>query len=180
MKRAGPAYLVPVSESEKEKGKEIRAAFENVLSKQDSFLDYLGVFFEQLDELSSDPGLVKISPLLKRYEHKLKKIFNLYIKSLSKALITYEKSFSITELDEIRDLIIENIRNVRQETIELLRLFQDVSSTEFINNSKAVYSNIVKILEQVESTIREEWFGYIDYNILGTIKLGTQIPLTLR
>lgn len=179
-KTSGPAFSIPVSEKEKTQAEEIRSKFENVLRKQQALVDYLNVFFDELDDLNSSVGLENISPLVKRYEHKLKKIFNVYIKSLSDALKSYEESFSNIELDETRDLIIENVRNMRQEVIDLIVLFKDISSDQFTQESKEKHNNVLQASEQIEKIIREEWFRHIDYDILGKIKLGYNIPLTLK
>lgn len=179
MKFAGPAFSLPVTEEEKENAEAVRSLFEDVLRKQDYLLDYLNVFFDQIDDLAVDRGLIKVSPLIKRYEQKLKKIFNIYIKSVSRALSKYESAFTDTELDDIRDLIIENVKNMRQETINLLILMKDVGSDNFVNDAKEAYSNILLISEKIEKLIRHEWFYHIDYDILGKIKLGS-IPLSLK
>jgi len=180
MKTAGPALSLPVTDKEKQNARAIRNGFENVLRKQDGFIDYLNVLFDQLDVLDEKAGLGSISPLLKRYEHKMRKVFNSYINSLSNAVSVYERNFSDSELDNIRDLIIENVRNMRQEVIDLLVLMKDVSDSEFVPEAKKSYEGILNAAEQIENTIRDEWFSHIDYDILGKIRLGSNIPLYIK
>lgn len=179
---SGPAFNIPVSEEEKALAKQVRDSLSLVLKKQDKFFKYLDVFFGNLEKLKSTTGLAKISPIIKQYEHKMKKIFNSYINEFSKSLSAYQKSFSDdSEMDEIRDLIIENVRNMRKSVIELLLLMKDVSEENFPSEALKVYNDLKNVKDKLENLIRDEWFGKIDYDILGQIRLGTlELPLSIK
>ena len=174
---SGPAFTIPVSDEEKTSAKGLRDALNNVLKKQDKLFKYMEVFFGNLESLENSTGLIKISPIIKRYEHKMRKIFNEYIKEFSAALVVYQKNFADdSEMDEIRNLIIENIRNMRNAMIELLVLMKDVGSETFGAESLEKYAQIKNIGEKLNSLVREEWFGKIDFDILGKIRLGYDNP----
>jgi hypothetical protein len=180
MKLAGPVFSLPVSDSEKVVAQKVRKSFEQVLKKQDSFMKFLAILFDHLEELEDQTGLVKIAPLIKRYEQKMKKLFNAYIREFSKALSIYENSFSDTEMDDIRDLIIENIRSMREVIIDIITLMKDIASENFITEVLEKYTTITDLNDKLKGIIRDEWFGHIDYDILGRIKLGQTVPLSIN
>lgn len=180
MKTAGPAFTVPVSDDEKALAMKVRKAFEKVLKVQNDYFKFMGILFDNLEELEDKTGLQKISPILKRYEHKMKHKFNAYIKEFSKALTVYENNFSDTEMDDVRDLIIENIRSIRELVIDIVVLMKDIGSKNFVQESLGKYKSLKEQSEQLEGIIKNEWFGHIDYDILGRIKLGYDLPLSKK
>lgn len=180
MKLAGPAYSIPVSEHEKALAIKVRKSFEGLLKKQDNLLKFLAIFFDHLEELQDQAGLIKISPLIKRYEHKMRRLFNEYIKEFSKALSSYENNFSDSDMDDIRDLIIENVKSMREIMIEIIYLMQNVAAKTFSEEVLSKYRTFIDLSEKLEGIIRDEWFGHIDYDILGRIRLGTEIPLSIK
>lgn len=181
MKIAGPAYSLPVSQEEINVAKAIRKSFQEVLKQQERLLKYMSIFFDHLDALENKTGLAYISPLIKQYEHKMRKKFNNYINAFSEAISTYQKGgLSDGKMDDIRDLLVENIRKIREYFIELLIQMKKVSSEEFAEKALEKYNAVKTSSEQIESIIRDEWFGHIDYNILGLIRLGESIvPLSI-
>lgn len=178
MKTAGPAFTIPVSKEEKALAIKVRKAFEKVLKVQDDFIKFTGILFENLEELEDKTGLQKISSILKKYEYKMKDKFNAYLKEFSKALSIYENNFSDTEMDDIRDLIIENIRSIREVVIDIIVLMKDVGSKDFVQESLAKYKSLKEQNKQLEEIIKNEWFSHIDYDVLGRIKLGYDLPLS--
>jgi len=180
MKTAGPAFTVPVSDSEKAQAIKVREGFEDVLSAQEKFFSFAAILFGHLEELEDQTGLMKISPLLKQYEHKMKKIFNKYIKEFSKALALYEENFSDTEMDEIRDLIIENVKGMRNIVIDLIVLMKDIGDDNFVQEALEKYRALENLNEKLSAIIENEWFSHIDYDVLGKIRLGHEIPLFIK
>ena len=181
MKTAGPAYSLPVSKEEKKIAEELRVEFMELLKELEKFSRYLLVFFDRIDDIADTENLDSISPLLKKYERKLKAKFNDFLQALEDGLAHYNDSFADTELDNIRDLIIEHAKNMRKSLLVLLELFDRVSDPEFVASAKTAYEGIAKSIEQLEFMIREELFDHIDYDILGRIRLGTNsLPLTIQ
>lgn len=182
MKRnAEPAFALPVSNQEKAIAEALRKEFDDMLRELERFSRYLLVFFDHADNFEGSEDMSTLSPLLKRYERKLKKKFNFFLAQLEDGLNHYNDSFSDTELDNIRDLIIENTKNMRKGLLDLLRSFEKADDPDFLGNAKEAYASISSAVEQIRFLIREELFTHIDYDILGRIRLGiSQAPLVIR
>lgn len=180
-RNAEPAFTLPVSKQEKEVAENLRKEFEDMLRELERFGRYLLVFFDRVDDLEGTEDMSSISPLLKKYERKLKKKFNFFLAQLEDGLEHYNDSFSDTELDNIRDLIIENTKNMRKGLLDLLRHFDNAGDPEFLGEAKEAYAIISSSIEQIKFLIREELFTHIDFDILGRIRLGVaQAPLVIR
>jgi len=178
---ADPAFTVPVSSTEKKLAAALRKKFEDLLEELEEFDRFLLVFFDNIDDLEETANLKSLSPLIKKYERRLKKRFNEFMDKLELALDVYQTGFADTKLDNIRDLIIENTKSMRKGLIELLKLFKNVENPEFIAESKSKYVSISNSIRQMNIIVKDELFGHIDYDILGRIRLGLhEAPLVLR
>jgi len=181
MKTAEPAFSLPVSNHEKKIAEKIRKEFEDLLKELEKFSRYLLVFFDNADDLEGTEDLSSLAPLVKKYEVKLKNRFNAFTDKLEKGLTNYNDGFADTELDNIRDLIIENTKNMRKGIIDLLKHFNKVEDPEFLKEAKDAYAVINKSIEQLEFIIKDELFTHIDFDILGRIRLGvSQAPLCIK
>lgn len=180
-KTADPAFSLPVSNHEKKIAEQIRKDFEGLLKELEKFSRYLLVFFDHADDLEGTENLRSLNPLIKRYEVKLKNRFNAFTDKLEEGLENYNNGFSDTELDNIRDLIIENTKNMRKGVIDLLKLFKKVEDPEFLKEVKDTYAIIQKSIDQLDFIIKDELFNHIDFDILGRIRLGVaQAPLCIK
>lgn len=181
MKTAEPQFTVPVSPKEKKMAETIRAKFEELLKDLEEFDRFLLVFFDHIDDLQEQTNLKSLSPLIVKYEYKLKDKFNQFMEKMEEALDSYRTGFADTQLDNIRDLIIENTKSIRNALIELLKLFKKVSDSEFISEAKKKYTAISNAISQMNTLIKGELFSHIDYDILGRIRLGVrEAPLVIR
>jgi phytoene dehydrogenase-like protein len=181
MKTAGPAFSVPVSNEEKKAAERLRKEFEDILKELEKCSRYLLVFFDHTDDFTDDQSLDGLAPLMKRYEKKLKQKFNNFLEALERGLEHYNESFSDTELDNVRDLIIEHVKSVRKGLIAIIDLFARLEDPEFVEAAQKAYQEISSSIERVDFVIREELFDHIDYDILGRIRIGSgEFPLTLR
>ena len=178
---ANPEFSVPVSGQERKLAKNLRDRFEELIVTLDEFDKFLLVFFDNVDDLEDNVNLTTLGPLIKKYEHKLKKKFNFFMTKLEDALDNYQTGFSDTKLDNIRDLIIENTKGMRNGLIKLIRLFKKVKDPEFVKEAKDTYVIIAESIAQLNVIIKEELFRHIDYDILGRIRLGvSEAPLVLK
>jgi hypothetical protein len=180
-KISGPAFSVPVSKEEKKIAEKLRAEFFDLLKELEKFSRYLDVFFDHVDNLTETEDLSSLRPIIKKYERKLKRKFNDFLQSLEEGLAHYNDTFADTELDNIRDLIIEHTKSMRKGLIGLLDIFDKVEDPDFIEEAKKIYEVILLSIKQLEFVIREELFDHIDFDILGRIRLGLhQAPLIKR
>ena len=181
MKIAQPAYSLPVSNYEKQIAEKIRSDFKSMLQELDRLSRYLLVFFDNVDDLPSNEDLTSLTPLMKKYEVKLKNRFNSFTTKLEEGFAHYNDGFADTKLDNIRDLIIETTKVMREGVVSLLKAFNKVEDPEFLTEAKTAYELIDKNIQQLFFIVQEELFSHIDLDILGRIRLGiSQVPLTIK
>lgn len=181
LKLADPTFNTKVSPEEKEAAKKVRILFEEFLKTQDAVSTHLDVFFEKLAEIKDTSNMQKISPVLRKYIQKYRDLCNEYIVALEKAVQFAACNFKDTDMNNIRDLIVESVRDIRNNSKDLIIAFSSIDSDQFVKNIQEIYEKIKKRMEQLEETISEELFGHIDYNILGKIRLSfTDIPLSIK
>lgn len=178
-KKAETAFSLPVSEKEKELATAVRKEFEEVLKNLEEFDRYIKVFFDHLDDLNDKTDMAAINMLMKKYERKLKVKFNDFLSKLGDSLTHYNTMLSDTEMDNLRDLIIECAKGMRSVLVALLKIFGKVRDPDFVTEAKAIYPSMSKSIEQMRRMIKIDLFGHIDGDILGRIRIGgAQFPLT--
>lgn len=181
LKIAEPTFNVKVSQEERDAAVETRQLFDAFLKDQVTLRSHLSVFFEELEETEDTSNMQKISPVLVKYIHKFRDLCNVYIKSLEKAVQFAATNFKDSDMNNIRDLIVESVRDIRNNSAELIRAFKSIDSDTFVADITALYTKIVERIDQLETSISEELFGHIDYNILGKIRLSfNQVPLSIK
>lgn len=181
LKLADPTFSTKVSPEEKEAAKKVRSLFEDFLKTQEALSTHLSVFFEELAETKDTSNMQKISPVLRKYIQKYRDLCNEYITALEQAVQFAACNFKDTDMNNIRDLIVESVRDIRNNSKELIIAFGNIDGEQFVKTIQEIYEKIKKRLEQLEETISEELFGHIDYNILGKIRLSfTDIPLSIK
>ena len=180
-KYADPTFSTKVSPEEQAAAKELRKLFQEFNKKQDVLEKYLSTFFDNLKLVQDPSNIVKISPILKLYTIEYRKVFNKYIASLEKAIQYAATNFKDSDMNNIRDLVVESVKDIRNNSIEMLDFFNNVSEQDFVKNIQGSYDKIKARLERVQETVSDELFGHIDYNILGKIRLSfNQIPLSIK
>lgn len=181
IKTADPTFSTKVSPEEKEAAKEVRVLFEKFLKAQDAASVHLSTFFEELKNTKDTSNIKKISPVLKRYIQKYRDLCNEYIKSLEDAVQYTAQAFKDADMNNIRDLIVESVRDIRNNSKDLISEFSNIENDDFIKNIEDIYEKISKRLEQLDETVSEELFGHIDYNVLGKIRLSfNEVPLSIK
>lgn len=165
---------------EKESAERIRSAFVDLIDNQKKLVDFLAVLFDSLDQLTNPQQLIKIAPLLKRYEQRLRAVFNNYVKSLGIALSTYSKNLQDLELDNLRDLMVEHAKELRDHMVKLINDMSDVENPSYVSDLKSTYNSVKNDTDKISSIVEDEWYSHIDYDILGKIRLSRHIPMTFR
>jgi hypothetical protein len=181
MKKAANYPIVfthDIPPEEKAGAERIRDSLSEFLDNQNKLMDFLAVLFDSLDELTNPSQLVKIAPLLKRYEQRLRSVFNNYIKALGVALSTYKENLQDLELDNLRDLLVEHAKELRNHMIDLISHMDDTDNPGYVADLKKYYNSIKNSTDKIYGIVKEEWYGHIDYDILGKIRLSSKIPMT--
>ena len=180
-KKANPTFSSPVSDEEKEHARAVRKLFTEVLNSQKVLHTHLDVFSKELEKLQDTSGMSKIAPLLRRYSHKFRDLCNEYIKTLEGAVQSTADHFKDADMSNLRDLIVESVRDIRDNAKLFIAEFRHVEDEKFVDNIKGLIDKIVQRLEQIESSISDELFAHIDFNILGKIRLSYHdLPLSTK
>lgn len=178
--RAYPAFRIPVSDTEKENAKIVRNTFESTLSARKALMDFLGLFFDNLEELDANGGIPKISTVLVKFTYKSKKKFNDFLRLFGQSIHSYESSFSDSDMDDILDLLIDNVQSTREFFIELVDIMGDLENDSFVAESSNKYNTLLELHESFTDIMTNQLLSHIDYDILGKIKIGKSLPLNLN
>jgi len=180
-KVANTAFSVPVSDQEKESAKKLRAEFERTLKFLEEFNRYLLVFYDHADELEDKEDMSPINSLINRYKERLKLKYNEFVSRIGLSLEHYNEVLSDSEMDNLRDMIVETTQAIRTHLVELLKLFGKVRDPDFIAGTKLVYPKVLKSVDQLSHMIQTELFNHIDRDILGRIRISNKsFPLAKR
>lgn len=181
LKLADPTFSSKVSPEEKDAALKVRALFSDFIKAQEALESHLDTFFEELKNTKDTANIQKISPLLKRYIHKYRDLFNEYVSKLEVAVQYAATNFKDSDMNNIRDLIVESVRDIRNNSKDLMVEFNSIDSSDFVEKIQKLYEKINGRIEKLDQTVSEELFGHIDYNILGKIRLSfNEVPLSIK
>ncbi len=173
-------FSMEVSQEEKDAATRVRDGFSEFLEHTQEFQDFFQVFFDSIDQVNESKQLLPIAAIIKRYQLKLRELYNNAVRSLGSALHEYGESFSDTKMDSMRDIVIQNMAESRSRFIDLMHAMDSIEDDKFLEDAKELYADINKYLEKVRDTVADEWFGHIDHDILGKIRLSSlNLPLYL-
>ena len=174
-------FSMEVTEEEKKAALRVRELFSEFLGHLDDFQEFFQIFFESIDLVDDSKKLLSILPEIKRYQIKLRELFNNLIRALGSAIHECSQNFSDTKTGSMQEIVVENMGAARADFIELMQAMDQLDSEDFLENGKELYDQINKYLEKIQETISGEWFGHIDQDILGKIKLSSPtLPLFFR
>lgn len=181
LKLADPMFNTKVSPEEIAAAQQVRALFQDFLKAQEVVRTHLDGFFEKLSETKDTSNLQRISPVLRKYIQKYRDICNDYIATLEKAVQYTASNFRDTDMTNTRDLIVESVKDVRNLSKDLILGFGNIDGEAFVQTVNEIYEKLSSRLDQIDSTVSDELFGHIDYNILGKIRLSSvNLPLSIK
>lgn len=180
-KSAAPVYTVDISENEKSQATNTREEFQVLLDLMEEAFDHLYILDNALEGMQDTTGLDQFGKLFLRYKRKARRLFNLFIKQLEKALKETNKTISDTELDRIRDTIVAEVRELRDGAIELFDLLENPENKTFIQDFRSTVERLGRRSDALRQVITDQLFSHIDHDILGQIRLGFKSsPLSKR
>lgn len=180
-KTAIPIYSVEISEEEKAQASRTREEFQVLLDLMDEVFDHLLILDNALEGIQDPTGLAQFNKLFLQYKRKAKKLFNIFVKQLEKALLEMNKMVSDSEMERVRDTIVAEVREVRDGAIELFELLEMIEDKQFIQDFRATVERIHNRAESLQEIITDQLFAHIDHDILGQIRLGFELyPLSKR
>lgn len=179
-KLATPVYSVDISEEEQEQAQRTRDQFEILLQKIDEAFDHLHVLNSAFEGVGDSGQFGSLTKLFHQYRKKTQRLFNDMIKQLELALKELHKTVSDTEMEQIKDTIVGEIREIRDGGIELLDLLENPTDKKFVQDFKATVGRVLQRGEALEEVISDQLLSKIDADVLGKIKLGTVAPLVVK
>lgn len=181
MKTANVTFSMEVSPEEQAAATGVREKLSEFVDHLEEFQEFFSIFFESIDELTSGEELLPIAGVFKKYQLKLRELYNNMIRSMASAIHAYQQIFQDAEMDEMQEIALQNVAESREQFIELMQRMDNFNDDEFITDAKELYEQINKYLDRARETVTDEWFGHIDHDILGKIRLSHQeFPLFIR
>lgn len=181
MKIAEVTFSMEVTPEEQASATHVRVQLKEFIVHLEEFQEFFDIFFESIDELESGKELIPIASVLKKYQIKLREMYNNIIRSMAAAIHAYQNIFTDSEMDAMQDIVLQNVAASRDSFIELMQQMDNFDEDDFIEDAKESYEQINKYLEKAQETVTNEWFGHIDHDILGKIRLSNRnFPLFAR
>jgi hypothetical protein len=171
-KSAIPIYSIDISEDEKSQAANTREEFQVLLEVMDEVVDYLNILNNALEGIQDTSELGQFNKLFLRYKRKARRLFNVFIKQLEKALKNVNKTITDTELDRIRDTIVAEVREIRDGAIELFDLLENPEEKTFVQEFRSTVERLIIRSDALKQVITDQLFSHIDHDILGQIRLG--------
>jgi hypothetical protein len=172
-KYATVTFSMEVSDEERRAATAIRTKFAEFNTRITEFVDFFEILFSSLDQINEGKQLLPIAGVLKKYQFKLKELFNNVIMTLAAALDESSDKIVDTKMSNIRELVIQNMSEVRSLFIDLMGILDNFEDDAFVEKGKDLHEQINKYLEKVQEIVSSELFSHIDFDILGKIRLGS-------
>ena len=171
-KIAKPIYSVEISEDEMAQALKTRTSFEVLAQNLDDSFDKLKMVRELLEQFTDSSHFKQMRDLFIRYKHRVISLFNDFLKQLQIALENMNNSLSDTEMDNIKDTIVGESRELRDGIDELAEILDEPDSPNFLTSFKTTFDRLHERKNSLHEIITDHLFSHIDYDILGRIKLG--------
>lgn len=173
MKIAGPIYSIEISEDEKSQAQTTRDSFEILANNLDEAFDKLKVVRELLEQFKDPSHFKHLRDLFIRYKHRIISLFNEFLTQLQQALGHLNNTISDSEMENIKDTIVGESRELRDGIDELAEFLEEPDSPDFIKSFSETYDRLNERKNSLHEIITDHLFSHIDYDILGKIKLGS-------
>jgi deoxyhypusine synthase len=178
---SGSAFAVPVTNDEKLRAESMRARFSNMLVNLAALEKFLNVFIEHSNDLPEGTSLSTIASLITKYENKLRTKANKVLYEIGDCLDNYGAGFVDNKLDNVKDLIIEAVTDMRNSIIELIKELSNPSDAQFLQRVKEKFTLLQQHIRHINIIVKNDLFKHIDQNILGKVRVGSQaFPLVIR
>jgi hypothetical protein len=180
LKLAVPVYSVDISEEEQKQAQKTRDQFEDLVYKLDAVFDHLEVLNSAFEGVADSAQFGALVKLFHQYRNKTQRLFNEMIQQLELALKELNNTVSDTEMAQIKDTIVGEIREIRDGGIELLDLLEHPTDKKFVQTFKSTVSRVLQRGRALEEVIEDQLFAHIDGDILGRVRLGSTTPLVVK
>lgn len=174
IKLSKPIYSVDINESEQKQAQITRDAFEKLTERLTEAFEKLKIVREMLGQFKDSSHFVHIKDLFVRYKHRITDLFNDFLNHLQISLQEMNKMLSDNEMENIKDTIVGEAREIRDGVEELSQLLDTPDAPDFINDFGNCYDRLEQRTDSLNEIITDHLFSHIDYDILGRIKLGAK------
>lgn len=171
---SAPTYSVEISDEEKKQALRTRDEFEKVVKLLEAAFEKLESVRDLLDQYKDSSHFKQIKDLFIRYKHKIVHLFNDFLDQLQICLEQTNNTLTDTEMDSIRDTIVEEVRELRDGVVQISVELETPEAPEFIESFTEICNRLDKRKTSLIEIINDHLFSHIDYDILGRIKLGSE------
>ena len=171
-----PTYSVEISDDEKQQATTTRKEFAQMIDLLDASFEKLQKVKELLSQYNSSSDFKSIKDLFIRYKHKIVHSFNEFLDQLQLALEEMNNTISDTEMENIKNTIVEEVRELRDGVILITEALDTPESPDFIKIFSETFDKLDKRKISLVEIVNDHLFSHIDYDILGRIKLGCNRP----
>lgn len=180
LKVSVPVYSVNITEDEKKQAATTRDNFKHLLKFMEDAFEHLYILDNALEGIGDTKNFISLGKLFSQYKRKTQKLFNVFIKHLEQALIELNNTISDSEMERIRDVIVSEVREIRDGVLDLLDLLDNPEDKTFIQDFRSTVERVGRRADSLREVITDQLFSHIDHDIMGQIRLGHQAPLSIK
>lgn len=171
-KRSNVIRSIEISDEEKRQAVVTRKKFENLMDSVAKAFEHLNVLNGALAEIQEPGELEPLRKLFKQYKRKTQTIFNELIDLLEDALLEMNKTVSDSEMERIQDMVIGEVREIRDGVERLLVLLKEPQDPGFVKNFTTVMERLNARKASLDEIVSEGLNAHLDFDVLGRIRLG--------
>lgn len=171
-KRSNVIKSIEISDEERRQAVVTRKKFELLMDALADAFEHLNSLNGALGEIENPDELAPLRKLFKQYKRRTQKIFNELIDLLEAALIEMNKTVSDSEMERIQDMVVGEIREIRDGVERLLVLLKEPQESGFVKGFTTVMERLNARKTSLEEIISDQLFSHVDYDVLGRIRLG--------
>lgn len=158
-----------------QQAKVVRLALKTMLQSLDTITDNLGKFSGILAEIRDPSDLGNLRKEIVAFKHKTQDDLNVFLTQVEEALGEWNKMITDSTFDAMRRACVEEIRKIRESSIEMLEKFRDPMDPKFLQDVPEDVNSIVSAKKSLHEVITVQLFQKIDKDVLGRIKIGSRL-----
>jgi predicted ATP-binding protein involved in virulence len=175
LKIAVPIYSIKISPPEMEQAKAVRTSLKDVILSLDKITDSLDEFSKVMSEVVNPEDLLKLRKELVAYRHKVQNDLNDFLTLVEQSLSEWNRMISDSNFDAMRRAYVEDIRKIRDSSIEFLEKMRNPADPKFLQDVPQDVNSIIAAKKSLHEIVSVQLFQKIDRDILGRIKIGSKI-----
>ncbi len=165
-KKSNVIFSIKVTKEEKQLAEQLRARFKETLDYLHAISEVLDVLKDSFDSIQSIDQVSKLSGVFVQLKKVIRDKTNDLIENVTNGLAGFSVFGSDSILEKSKDMIVESVKTLRIQLIELIKELSDSDNAKFVENIKNITSNAFSQNDKISKIIKEQLFKHIDENIL--------------